>query len=241
MTRASSWPVLTAGALGVVILCGFGLWQLQRLEIKSELLASIEARQNAPPKTLSEAVDLVSQGADVEYLRVDSAVTFVPNREYHMIMTFEGSPGWQIVTPALSADNVLVLVDRGVVPDQLKDDASRSQDARGQVSLRGVIRRHDAKRGFFSPDNDPAANQWYWWDVPAMLGEVEIPTGTKVAPFVLQVLPVNNASAFPRALPPQLAVRNNHLQYALTWFSLAAVCAVMTGLFIRVRLSGSRA
>jgi surfeit locus 1 family protein len=76
-------------------------------------------------------------------------------------------------------------------------------------------------------------NIWYWWDVPAMLSSIPISGEMKVAPFVLQALPDADPAKFPRARGPQAQLRNNHLQYAGTWFFLALTLLVIAGLFIR--------
>ena len=90
------------------------------------------------------------------------------------------------------------------------------------VELTAVVRAHNNERGFFDPENDVDGNVWYWWDVPAMLSSVTIATEMKVAPFVLQALPGDDPAKFPRAPSPEAQLRNNHLQYAMTWFSFAA-------------------
>ena len=101
------------------------------------------------------------------------------------------------------------------------------------VELLGIVRRHGAARGPFTPDNDDARNIWYWWDVPAMLALSDIPADLKVAPFVLQLLPVEGNTSFPRPQRPDAALRSNHLQYAMTWFALALVLAAVAVLYVR--------
>ena len=96
-----------------------------------------------------------------------------------------------------------------------------------------MVRAHGHERGFFDPDNDADGNLWYWWDVPAMLSSVAIAPDMQVAPFILQELPGSDPNRFPRPAGPEAQLRNNHLQYAMTWFAFAVTLLVIAGLFIR--------
>jgi surfeit locus 1 family protein len=66
-----------------------------------------------------------------------------------------------------------------------------------------------------------------------MLSSVAIAPDMNVAPFILQELPGSEPKRFPRAAGPEIQLSNNHLQYAITWFSFAATLLVIAGLFIR--------
>lgn len=232
MTPSRIWPVLIASALAIAVLCALGFWQLQRLQWKGALIAEISARQAESPISLGAAI---AGSEDIEFRKVAADLKFLPGNEFHMLTSFDGHAGWHIITPAVSVDGFYVLVDRGAVPDELRDDASRKMGADQPVSVLGIVRHHEMSRDYFSPDNDPKGNRWYWWDVPAMLTAANIPQGNKVARFVLQLLPGDDAGAFPRPLPPTANLANNHLQYAINWFALAGVLAVIAGVFLHGR------
>ena len=122
--------------------------------------------------------------------------------ERHKLASFEGSPGWQIITPFKSDEGIVALVDRGVVPADLKDAAKRNESP-APVELNAVVRAHGHERGFFDPDNDADGNLWYWWDVPAMLSSVAIAPDLQVAPFILQELPGSDPNRFPAPRRPR--------------------------------------
>lgn len=228
------WPLLLASAIGVAILCALGIWQLDRLHWNQTLLADIAARQTAAPAPLADLLAADAAGADIEFRRLAVTARFLAGPELHLLTTHDGRAGWQIITPALTDDGTFLLVDRGVVPDELRSDPRRTEEVGVPRPLDGIVRLHRQGRGLFTPDNDPAANLWHWWDVPAMLAAAQPPAGVRIAPFVLQLLPeTDSRGRFPRPLPPQAGLNNNHLQYALTWFSLAAILVVMTALFVR--------
>jgi len=224
------WPFILASVLGIAVLCWLGIWQLQRLAWKESLIAEIASRAAAPPITLAAALAADDAADDIDFVRVAAGGTYLAAETKFMIQTFDAGPGWQAVTPLRSEDGIVVLVDRGVVPDAMRGSIPTPN---GPVELLGILRRHGENRGPFTPDNDDARNIWYWWDVPAMLAMSDIPADLKVAPFVLQLLPVAGDSSFPRPQPPDANLRNNHLQYAITWFGLALVLAAIATLYIR--------
>jgi surfeit locus 1 family protein len=226
------WPVVLWAGVGFAVLIALGAWQLFRLAEKEAQLAEIAESAKAAPVTLSEALTRRGKGSDIEFVAVKARGVFDHGSERHKLASFEGSPGWQIITPFKSDDGIVVLVDRGVVPAGLKDAAKRPEN-RAPMELNAVVRAHGYERGFFDPDNDADGNLWYWWDVPAMLSSVAIAPDMQVAPFILQELPGSDLNRFPRAASPEAQLSNNHLQYAVTWFAFAATLLVIAGLFIR--------
>jgi len=226
------WPIVLWAGLGIAVLLALGTWQLFRLAEKQALLAEIAERTKAAPLSLSEVLARRDKGADIEFDAVKVRGVFDHASERHKLATFEGSPGWQIITPFKSEEGIVALVDRGVVPADLKDAAKRNENP-APLELTAVVRAHGHERGFFDPDNDADGNLWYWWDVPAMLSSVTIAPDMNVAPFILQELPGGDPKRFPRPAGPEVQLSNNHLQYAITWFSFAATLLVIAGLFIR--------
>jgi surfeit locus 1 family protein len=236
--RPRIWPIVVWSVIGIAILCGLGVWQVFRMGEKQALLADIAARAKAPPISLADALKRQEQGADIEFTVVKTKGVFDHTHELHKLSTFEGAPGWEIVTPLKSEEGVSALVDRGVVPDVLRDGAKRNE-TRIPTEFTAVVRVHNGGQGYFDPENQDDKNLWHWWDVPEMLAAANIPADVKVAPFVLQVLPSGDAKTFPRPLPPQVNLRNDHMQYIITWFSLALILAVIAGIFIRNQLKRS--
>ena len=151
-----------------------------------------------------------------------------PDASKLLIAVFNGSPGWEVVTPLLSGD-YLILVDRGLVPDAMRGQIPSG----GEVEVTGVLRSHNGPRGFFSPDNNVAANQWYWWDVPAMLAATPVPPGVRAVPLVLHLTPTAGDFSFPRPQAVTAGLINNHLHYAITWFALALALLVIATLYLR--------
>lgn len=231
MTRRG-WQILIAAIIGFAILAGLGAWQLQRLSTKQDQIRRMDERRVQSPVSLAEAVDLAETTGDVDYLPIAVRGRFAQDKEILMLTTFEGSPGWRVITPFVSDKGTVVLVDRGVIPDKLRD-ALDSRIVTGDQEIAGYALWHRAGQGLFDPENDVTGNKWFWWDVPAMLADVSIGEGLKTATFILHLDPKPEDRSFPRPVAPGDSLRNNHLQYAITWFALALVLAVFAGLAIR--------
>ena len=230
------WPVILATAIGIAMLCGLGIWQVQRLQWKEGLLAQLAAKAAAEPVDLAEAARQQGQGLDTEFLKVRFRAVYVASGELRMISNFDGGPGWTIITPAVTADGRGILVDRGQVPPEKLGNYDTPQ---GDVEITGVIRRYLNGRGRFDPDNDAAKNQWYWWDIPAMLQAVQFPDSVKPENLVVQILPGTVTGALPRPSEPRANLSNNHLGYAITWFGLALALLAVAVIYLRGQMKKS--
>jgi surfeit locus 1 family protein len=235
------WPVIATSVIGIVVLCGLGAWQIERLHWKEKLIAAIASKADAESVGLAEADARAMKGEDIEFLKVSSRGRYIHDREKLMIAVYDGNPGWEVVTPLATMDGTLVLVDRGLIPDDLRDRSKRAAgNPEGDLEVTGIIRKHNGGRGLFSPDNDSRANMWFWWDIPAMLAGAATPSPQGTEPYVIQLLPTED-SGFPRPQAIDAGLRNNHLQYAITWFSLAFVLLVIASLYVRGQMKKSGA
>ena len=127
----------------------------------------------------------------------------------------------QIVTPLRLDDGRIVLFDRGWVPSEQKEGASRAAgQLAGKVELTGVVRRSQIQRQF-APDNVPDKNVWFHVDVPLM----RVLAGGKPDPvldtFFLEADATPNPGGVPIGGQTRLDIPNDHLQYAITWFAIA--------------------
>lgn len=223
------WPLVTMAGFGIVVLCGLGAWQVMRLGEKEQLLTELNARATATPLSLGDILSRAEKGEDVEFTHIAAQGAFDHAHRIYKQSVYDGGPGWQVITPFVATDGVAVLVDRGVIPGEMKN----APEAAGPATVSGIIRRHNSGQGLFDPENDASGNMWFWWDIPAMKAQAAFPPDAKVAPFILQALPDAAAPKFPKPDTPDAGIRNNHLQYAITWFSLALVLLAITILFIR--------
>jgi surfeit locus 1 family protein len=222
------WRFLLFAVPAFCLLCTLGIWQVQRLSEKNRLIAMIDARIAAEPQPLASVVDQFNGGADVTYTRVRAAGRFLATPDLRKITSFEGGAAFLHLAPFLSDEGIALLVERGSVPVAAKAEPVSDEP----VEVTGILRLHNKGQGLFDPDNSAAANEWYWWDVPAMLASAPLPADAKVTSLILQLELDPANQGYPRATAPKAELRNNHLGYAITWFGLAAVVATMTGLYL---------
>ena len=218
---------------GLALLIGLGVWQLKRLEWKQGLIAQIEARTKGPPITLEEAVALAGQGRDPSYYRVRVDGRFHHAKERYLYAVSEGRVGWHVITPLETEDGDIVLVDRGFVPDELKDPSARAPgQVENVVTVTGIARSPETQT-LFTPDNEPKVNRWFWRDLAGMARSM-FPAGTiDVAPFFLEADKSEVPGFWPEGGQTRLEITNNHLQYAITWFLLGACLLIVYGLYVR--------
>ncbi len=218
--------------LAFAVLMGLGFWQLERLQWKEGLIAKIEARTKAPPIALKDAIAMAEEGSDPSYTRVRVNGRLGHDKERYWFAVSEGRGGWHVITPFETEDGKTVLIDRGFVPDRLKDPASRAEgQVEGIVTVTGIVRMPDTQ-GPFVPDNEPNANRWFWRDLDAMTLSMFPGDGVKPAPFFLEAEREQTPGGWPEGGQTRLDLPNNHLQYAITWFLLAACLLVIYGVYV---------
>lgn len=234
MTRKGlAWFTLFTLAI-VALLIALGVWQLKRLAWKEGLIAEIEARAKGTPITLKEAIAVSREGRDPSYYRVHVKGSFDHAKErYLYALSDDGEPGWHVITPFDSVEGDLVLIDRGFVPDNLRDPSSRAAgQLEGEVDVTGLVRLPESP-GPFTPDNEPDNNRWFWRDLSGMIHSM-FPTATMdPAPFFLEAEKSDVPGGWPEGGQTRLELPNNHLQYAITWFLLAGAVVVIYLVYVR--------
>ncbi|OBZ92968.1 cytochrome oxidase [Pararhizobium polonicum] len=223
--------VLVLIALGILL--SLGTWQVQRLHWKEGLLAEIEERRHAPPADLAAIEALASAGEDVDYRAVRVTGTYLNNKERHFFATYEGRTGYYVYTPLQLADGELLLVNRGFVSFERKEPEMRKQgQLTGEQTVTGLARAKLLEKPSWAvPDNDVAKNIFYWKDLDVMASSVGLDPA-KVVPFFVDADATPHDGGMPIGGVTQFDLPNSHLQYAATWYGLAAALAVISGMFI---------
>ena len=201
------------GLGGVVALIALGTWQLQRLEWKTALLSELEA--NAGRDALFVEGDETAAAhnyrpahADGSYVQNEPPLRFLTSMKPF-------GPGHRVIHAFDLRRGGRILVDRGYVR---QGDLVPTPPS-GLVGLKGTLHWPN-EIGFFTPDPNRAERLWFARDVPSMAKELG------AAPVML-VLDINEMRS-PMAIPVEMRVPNNHLVYAITWYSLALVWFIMT-------------
>lgn len=215
------WQVGVALAIGVALAAGFaalGVWQVQRLGWKQDLIARVDARVHAAPVPWTDIISLAPE--DQEYRRVSVTGRFDHGAETLVKAVTERGGGYWVLTPLQAEDGQTILINRGFVPPERADPQTR-QSADGIVTVTGLARLSEPG-GAFLRANDPAGNRWYSRDVQAVAAASGL---TNVAAFFIDADATPMPGGYPVGGLTVIAFRNTHLAYALTWFGLAAMSA----------------
>ena len=236
--RSRGWRIGSAiiVLLALATLLSLGTWQVGRLQWKEGLLADIAARRAASPVALSEIEMLMRSGSDIEYRRVSVTGTFDHRKERHFFATFQGRTGFYVYTPMTLTDGRILFVNRGFVPYEMKEPATRpAGEVTGEQMVTGYARsRLSAKPSALVPDNDTTKNIFYWKDLDAMVATAGLDASKAVPFFVDADASVANPGGWPKGGVTQFDLPNSHLQYAVTWYGLAAaLVAVVIGMWFR--------
>lgn len=214
-----------ATAIAIAILIGLGVWQLHRLDWKEALIAERDSRLDAAPLVLP---DSFAEPDELEYRRVRLTGTYRHDGEMLVSSrTHRKQVGQHVFTPMTLDDGRVVLVNRGWVPMDRLDPADRAAgQIAGPIALDAIL-RVGGWRGSktFRPANRPQDGLWLWIDLPAMAGRGGL--DNMITDVYAQALPRALPGGLPIGVEPRVAVRNDHLQYALTWFSLAFALLVI--------------
>jgi surfeit locus 1 family protein len=231
------WPGVMTLA-GLAILFGLGTWQLERKAWKEGLIAAIEARTKAEPVNLADAAGRLGASGDVEYTRVKARGRFLNDKErYFYAPDAELGPGYHVYTPLeIAGDGAVLFVNRGFVPEALKDPATRKAgQPDGETDVTGLLRMPGPK-GFFTPDNEPAHNLWYWRDLDGLLRSAFGDGGRAALPFFLEA-EAPAPGGWPKGGATLIELPNRHLEYAITWFGLAFALAAVFAAYALPRLT----
>ncbi|MBN8941558.1 MAG: SURF1 family protein [Rhizobiales bacterium] len=235
MTASRLRPLLVPGLFtfaALAVLIGLGSWQLSRLAWKSGLIAQVEARAHGTPGALPPPAAWPAMTADAdEYRRVTVTGSFRNEAEAYLYTVAgdserpgrSGRPqgqGYLVLTPLVTADGTTVIVNRGFVPTDRRDPATRGAgQLAGPVTITGLV-RFPEPRGWFAAPDDLARRLFYTRDTPLIARTLGLDAG-RTAPFSIDA----DAMAVPGGLPQggetRLVFPNKHLEYALTWFGLA--------------------
>ncbi|MDM4771842.1 SURF1 family protein [Solimonas sp. SE-A11] len=213
------------GIVGLTLIAGLawlGSWQVQRRAWKLDLIERVEQRLRAVATPAPGASAWRAIDKDDEYRRVFAEGEFLHDREACTQAATKLGAGCWVMTPLRQADGTLVLINRGFVPPERRDPASRAAgQPAGMQRVEGLLRLTEPEGGFLR-HNDPAANRWHSRDVAAIAAARDLPVGQVAPYFIDAATTVENG---PVGGLTVVSFHNNHLVYALTWYGLALMVA----------------
>ena len=212
------WGMVLFGVLGTAILLSLGVWQMKRLAWKNAVLSSIENKILAPVIDVPQSVEpqahsLLPVNAQGRY--IGSTVRVLVSQKIY-------GAGYRLITAFELTDGRTIMVDRGFT--SVRATMPSTPDGLGQVI--GNLQWPEEVDGF-TPSNDLEANIWFARDVPSLAAHLN----AEPILLVLRESSFDKDDAIP--LPKMVSnIPNDHLNYAITWFSLALIWLGMSGYFL---------
>ncbi|CAK6433490.1 unnamed protein product [Pipistrellus nathusii] len=214
---------------------GLGTWQVQRRQWKLKLISELESRIMAEPVPLpADPMEL----KDLEYRPVKVRGHFDHSKELYMMprtmvdpereareagrLSSSAQSGAHVITPFHCSDlGLSILVNRGFVPrKKLNPDTRKKGQIEGEVDLVGMVRLTETRKPFV-PENNPERNHWYYRDLEAMAKL----TGTE--PIFIDADFKSTVPGGPIGGQTRVTLRNEHLQYIITWYGLCAATSYL--------------
>lgn len=228
-SRATLVLVALVALAGIVGFARLGVWQVERLFWKKALIERVEARIHAPPVAAPGPAGWADI-AEAEYTRVSLTGHFLHEREALVQAVTERGAGSWVLTPLVTDSGFPVLVNRGFVPPERRERASRAQALpEGTVTVTGLLRLSEPGGGFLRA-NAPAEDRWHSRDVAAIAAARSL---SPVAPYFVDADATPNPGGFPVGGLTVVHFSDNHLVYAVTWFALAAMLAAALAFVLR--------
>lgn len=231
--------VLLTTIVMLTVLIGLGVWQLQRKDEKQTLIAALDERLAAAPVALPPSAQWQSlTTAKDEFRRVMFSATVDPSKDVMVYSSGSGiradvaGPGTWAFAPAKLASGEAIAINLGFVQNTLQDRAQQDRAVsalpRDAQTFTGYI-RFPERAGWFSPKADVGKRLWFDRDHEAMAQALG---WGKVAPFYVDLESPAPPSGTPKPGPLSVRLKDNHLQYAITWFGLAAAVLIAFGFWV---------
>ncbi len=228
---------IAAGTLALLsfsMFVGLGTWQVERRVWKLALIDRVDRRVHSPPVEAPPPAEWPHvKTASHEYLHVRASGIFLPASQTRVQALTEFGPGFWLLAPLRQNDGSIILVNRGFIaadpPERL---VSAHGLPAGPVTVTGLLRMSEP-RGSFLRRNDPKADRWYSRDVPAIAAARGL---TRVTPYFIDAeasSATGEAADAPVGGLTVIAFPNNHLMYAITWYTLA--CMIPAALWFALR------
>ena len=187
--------------------CALGTWQLYRLQWKTALISEITFGLDSTPVKYSNTIKK-------NYQRVVSEGKFnFEDQIYLYSLNESGKPGYDVITPYKTLKNENVLVNRGWINKNLKGNLEINLKE-NEVKITGLL-REIYKANIFKPKNDLKNNIWFTLDA----NDLKELTGKQFSNYMIFLEKPKNKVPVPKKI--SIDVPNNHLKYAITWYSIA--------------------
>ena len=223
---------------GIAVLCTLGTWQMKRLYWKEALIEKVNERIASEPQSLFELLENTPSLDDLNYIPAKISGEYDHTKEvYYFTTGKESTSGWNVHTPLILSDGRILIVNRGFVPDWNKNpDTRKDGQITGLQEVTGLVRNPIAQKpNDFVPDNNLEKREFFWRSHKQMMQLMSDNNSQEFLPVILDANEQNNPAGWPQGGTTIISFPNNHLQYAFTWFGLAAALLMVGSFFIYSR------
>lgn len=208
--------------IALTLLISLGNWQLNRLSQKEHFIQTIEINIKNPPITVNTINNNIKH-----YAKIELEGKFLKDKNIFLYGRRSASPekdGYYLLSPFKTTNDDILLVSRGWIPQSTKDSFSEYNQPTETVKIIGIALPHE-KKNFLVPDNDKKKNIWFNIDL-SMAQEV---VGTNITNFYLMQIGSNDLpdGGKPLSTTHLNKIRNDHMEYAITWYSLGACLVIL--------------
>jgi surfeit locus 1 family protein len=219
-----------------------GIWQINRMQWKEALIEQVEKYKNANPELFN--FENFDQQKDL-FKKVFMNGKFIHEHEFLLSAKYfsenrdKNELGYHVITPFLTTDGVIVFVNRGWIPEKIKQQKDRPDSlyiGNVESNIEGIIRESAGKAPWYMPQNMPEKNVWFWIEIPAMIKYLKDNSDLQnIRPVLIQqtIRTTNNDFKYPITISANLEFYNQHFMYVLTWFSMAGVIFIMWVIYVR--------
>jgi len=211
-----------------IVTFGLGTWQVYRLQWKKNLIKELETKTSSPPVELPLDPD---QQESMIYRRVKINGEFDHANEMYLgpraiNKDVQGlgsnQVGFQVITPfKLAESGEKILVNRGWVPkSRISPTSRKAGQVDGLIEMTGIVRKGEKKPAFVNA-SEIEKSRWHFLDVASMASAVG------ALPIIVDSDAQSSVEGGPIGGQTRIALRNEHLQYIITWYGLSAATLYM--------------
>ena len=205
---------LVSFVIALLILLSLSLWQVKRLVWKTNLIEQRVSNFEGEPKNLFD----IKKPDENEFKKVFIEGQLLNNFEFFMpALSKNGNNGFHIIVPMEVEKKKFILFDTGWVPLAKKEKNKRLNNLIKEKKIFTAVIRLPGRKGYFQPDNDNIKNFWFFVEPKLMEETISMKLENR---FYLEAVD-NGPNGYPLGNQTRIYLRNNHLQYAITWFLIA--------------------
>jgi surfeit locus 1 family protein len=232
--------LIAATIIALSILLSLGVWQLQRLDWKRDLIERMNARLAAAPIAFDEALARALSGEKMDYQPVFLNGVYAHDLESAVFGTYSGAAGVYVFTPLDAADastggRRFVYVNRGFAPQDFRDPEARVEGlVAGELRVEGLFRSAESRSGvakWVAPKDQPSDNLYFTRDPVTLAARHSLDAPA----FYIDSFGRESAGPWPKGGVTRVDIPNRHFEYALTWFGLAAALSGVVAAFVLKR------